>query len=312
VHRILLLLLIVLACDAYAQHTRLYAVVAGNDDPANFMAGSSLGSGLWQSDDTGRTWKQLGWKHIKAFSMDHDSNGRVLYLAAGNGVLKSTDYGESWKVTTDWRVAEVMDVKVIPEEPSIVIAATAHGVIKSTDAGNSWESAHKGIATPYTSRLHFQNDILYACNEDGIYTSTDLGNDWKIVTGSPKAVRGITALNDQVWAVGDSEEIMLTSLGRWIDNRPSRSALWSPHYSVTLQKRFAGGIDGVWEYRVSLHGYSVCSGPPNVHSITSIGSQMLAGTLGDGIWVRDGLDGDWEKLALSKAQVWTLIAVDIK
>src|SRR5688572_30534684 len=124
---LLFLLLMALACDAFAQHTRLYAVVAGNDDPANFMAGSSLGSGLWQSDDTGKTWTQLGWKHIKAFSMDHDSNGRVLYLAAGNGVLKSTDHGGSWKVMTDWRVAEVMDVKVIRERPSIVIAATAHG-----------------------------------------------------------------------------------------------------------------------------------------------------------------------------------------
>ena len=307
----IILILLVLACNVRAQHTRLYAVVVGNDDPANFMAGSSLGSGLWQSDDTGRTWQQLGWKHIKAFSMDLDSNGRILYLAAGNGVLKSTNYGETWKVMTDWRVAEVMDVLVVKSTPNI-IASTAHGVIKSTDAGHTWRPAHDGIATPYTSRLHFHRNILYACNEDGIFTSTDLGSNWKLVTGSPKGMRDITTFGDQLWAVGDSAETMLTSQGHWIESSAIRSALWAPHYSATLQKRFAGGIDGAMEYRLSLQGYSIYNGPPNVHAITSIGSQIFAGTLGDGIWTRNDTAGDWEQIALPKSQVWTLKAVDIK
>src|SRR4051812_3451706 len=53
-----------------AQHTRLFACALASDEPTAFMGGSSIGAGLWQSDDTAKTWKQLGWKHVKCYSVD--------------------------------------------------------------------------------------------------------------------------------------------------------------------------------------------------------------------------------------------------
>ena len=105
-----------------AQHTRIYACAIANDSAGAFMGASSNGSGLYQSDDTGKTWKHLGWSNIKCYSMDivQSSNGRILYLATGLGVLQSTDFGETWKHLTDWRVSEVMDVAVNQKSPKSV------------------------------------------------------------------------------------------------------------------------------------------------------------------------------------------------
>ena len=304
------IILFLLTCTSHvnAQHTRLYAVVLGNDDPANFMAGSSLGSGLWQSDDTGRTWKQLGWKHIKAYSMDHDSNGRILYLAAGNGVLKSTDHGESWRVMTDWRVAEVMDVKVIARQPNIVLAATAHGMIRSTDAGHSWSLSHSGIEMPYVSRLHLGRDQVYACAESGLYASADLGKTWRrIWNGS--AVRAISNFKDLHLAVGDSSWALIRHDNTIAIERNASGAHWDAHYSPGSNVRFVSGINGVgrfWEKE-----YITYEGPRNVHAVVSIGETVFAGTLGEGLWANDS-DGAWRAIALPRSNIWSLHIARVK
>jgi hypothetical protein len=314
VRRIFSLLFLLVTGDAYAQHSRLYAVVAGNDDPANFMAGSSLGSGLWQSDDTGKTWKQLGWKHIKAFSMDHDLYGRVLYLAAGNGVLKSTDFGESWKVMTDWSVAEVLDLKVIPRMPNIVIATTAHGVIKSTDSGSTWEPFHRGIEQPYSSRLLLSNNSVFVCTESGLYESDSL-TTWRKIEGVPGAIRNISWRKNHLIATGDSSMSTLTFYGKATASQVHEYALWDAEYVHETAQNYVAGIKGVGlvKPRTDREDTETITyeGPRNVHSLVSIGDKLFAGTLGDGIWMKQGTMGEWQAIALPKSQVWTLVAAQI-
>jgi hypothetical protein len=282
---------------------RIYAVVAGNDDPANFMAGSSLGSGLWQSDDTGRTWLQLGWRHIKAFSMAHDSNGKLLYLAAGNGVLKSSDHGLTWKVMTDWRVAEVMDVLVHPRHHNIIIAATAHGMIKSTDAGTTWKPSHKGIWQPYASRVYSFNELLYACTEEGLYYSDNDAVSWKLVESSPKAIRAATQFKDLVLFGGDSSLSMTGYKMNVSRTATTNSALWDICY---LPERLGYIVAGQQGVGVSMLDDPInFEGPKNVHALATVGKHVFAGTLGDGIYMSEDLS-DWRFLALPKSQVWTL------
>ncbi|HET6510934.1 MAG TPA: hypothetical protein VFH43_01990 [Candidatus Kapabacteria bacterium] len=267
------------------------------------MAGSSMGSGLWQSDDTGKTWKQLGWKHIKAYSMDHDSNGRILYLAAGNGVLKSTDHGESWRVMTDWRVSEVMDVKTIPKHPQTVIAATAHGIFRSTDAGESWKRSHKGIEQPYVSQIYVEQHAIYACAESGFYCSTNQGVSWKLVKRSPRPIRAAEAFKDLTMIVGDSHWALYRFDNSLASAHRSSSALWAAHYPSRLNQRFVGGIKGVGEF--IGHEDIAYRGPKNVHALSSIGDVVFAGTLGEGLWAREQA-GEWRQMALPRSNVWSL------
>ncbi len=126
---------------AHAQHLRIFACAIANDSPGAFMGGSSNGSGLYQSDDTGKTWTHLGWDNIKCYSMDEvrSSNGRILYEATGLGILRSTDYGAHWKQLTDWRISEAMDVAVNQKNPREIYIATAHGPWMTENGGKSWK-----------------------------------------------------------------------------------------------------------------------------------------------------------------------------
>gem|GEM_PF-6401940 len=144
---------------ASAQHLRIFACAIGNDSTGAFMGGSTNGSGLYQSDDTGKTWKHLGWNNIKCYSMDmvQSSNGRILYEATGLGVLRSTDYGEHWKQITDWRISEVMDIAIDQKNPNEIYLATAHGPWRTRDGGKTWSEFHN--SRQYSNGVQFIDSV---------------------------------------------------------------------------------------------------------------------------------------------------------
>ena len=186
-----LVLIFPLSTTISAHHTRLYACALASDDPSAFMGGSSIGGGLWQSDDTGRTWKQLGWKHVKCYSVDivQKSNGKIIYEACGNGLLRSTDAGVSWRMTTDWRMTEVMDVAVDQKHPQNIYIATAGAIWKSDDAGANWFETDAELSSPiFVSELKIDpdnNSMLHASTSRGIFASHDGGVDWQYKAPSP-------------------------------------------------------------------------------------------------------------------------------
>src|SRR5512133_3885137 len=116
-------------------------------------AGDNPLVGIFVSTDAGRTWTHRGWReYVRVFYTEAGPDG-TLWSACGNGVMRSTDRGESWKITTDWTVTEVLKVKVDPSRPRTVVAATAYGVIRSTDHGESWTSQNTGLRRPFTSDI---------------------------------------------------------------------------------------------------------------------------------------------------------------
>ena len=135
----------------------IYTVVLGNQ---NYVVGSStLRSGLFVSHDDAKTWRHVGPENLKAYSMDavDSAKGRVLYIAAGNGVHKSTDFGATWRIMTDWRMTEVLDVKVDQSNPDDVYAATAFGLWRSTDGGETWSNPDGPLKKRYCYRLMMWN-----------------------------------------------------------------------------------------------------------------------------------------------------------
>ncbi len=253
--RLAAILCLLLICEtAFAQHShvRIFATAIANDSAGAFMGGSSNGSGLYQSDDTGRTWRHLGWNNIKAYSMDEvqSSNGRILYLATGLGILRSTDFGEKWKVLTDWRIAEAMDVAVNQKHPNEIYIATAHGPWRSRDGGVTWQQLLSGLSVPYCSKVVIDsvlpNQVSLAA-EDGLFKLVD-DSIWKPITSrsarsdrnapstETKKVRAIVQSAAHYWQVADGQhwctaEMVSTSQS---DKRPS---YWS--------YRLVGGADGI-------------------------------------------------------------------
>ncbi|HZK75864.1 MAG TPA: sialidase family protein [Candidatus Kapabacteria bacterium] len=195
---------------ANAQHLRIFACAIANDSADAFLGGSSNGSGLYQSDDTGKTWKHLGWDNIKCYSMDmvQSSNGRILYEATGLGVLRSADYGEHWKQLTDWRVSEAMDVAVNQKNPDEIYIATAHGAWKTKNRGKVW-------AEYDTLKLYFNRVLLDDSGHPEFYES-----DLHYVGGRPDQIDSADISYKVIISLdppnSDPSFVLISTLGRGI------------------------------------------------------------------------------------------------
>lgn len=253
---LLLCVLFVLSRNARAQHLRIFACAIANDSAGAFLGGSSNGSGLYQSDDTGKTWKHLGWDNIKCYSMDmvQSSNGRILYEATGLGILRSTDYGESWKQLTDWRISEAMDVAINRKNPNEIYIATAHGPWRTKDGGGVWQRADSDATEQFALTILLDSNRLKGLPETFV-------THWIQFEGKPSKKFEDEDLPYQKWC--DCSEF------------PDGE----------------GGPSGFIEQRISygLHdamivGVRVLS-IPDISSCLDLGDLRAVGSLGNGVFV---------------------------
>ena len=182
----------------------------------NSQRSVSYGSGLYRSDDGGKTWRNVGLKnseHIGRIAIDpKDSN--IVYVAAqgplwgpggDRGLYKTTDGGKTWNQVL--KISEntgVTDVVIDPNDPDTVYAASYQrrrhmwtlidggpesAIYKSTDAGMTWNKLRAGLPTTDMGRIGLaispvESNVLYATIESGdrkggIFRSSDRGGSWE-------------------------------------------------------------------------------------------------------------------------------------
>jgi photosystem II stability/assembly factor-like uncharacterized protein len=205
-----------------------YSIGAIAVDPKNFLTvwvGSgennsqrsvSYGSGLYKSEDGGRSWRNVGLKtseHIGRIAIDpKDSN--IVYVAAqgplwgpggDRGLFKTTDGGKTWKnILNISEHTGVTDVVIDPNDPNTVYCASYQrrrhmwtlinggpesAIYKSTDAGATWNKLRAGLPTVELGRIGLalspvDSNVLYATVEaadrrGGIFRSSDRGSSWE-------------------------------------------------------------------------------------------------------------------------------------
>jgi photosystem II stability/assembly factor-like uncharacterized protein len=176
----------------------------------------SYGTGMWKSDDAGRTWKSIGLKnsrHIPRLRV-HPTNPDIVYAAVmgdlfkdsnDRGVYRSKDGGKNWeKVLFVNNAASAVDLAMDPTNPRILYASTwrirrnphslssggeGSSLWKSTDGGDSWVELTKnegmtkdtiGIIGVAVSAV--RPDRVFAIVESktgGVFRSDDGGKTWK-------------------------------------------------------------------------------------------------------------------------------------
>ena len=192
-------------------------VIVGMGEHAARGVMTSMGDGIYKSNDSGVTWTHIGLeftRHISDIRI-HPHNPDIIYVAAQGaqygpsehrGVYKTIDGGKSWKkILFKSKTSGASSLSMDMNNPRILYAAMwdhkrtpwkitsggpDSGIYKSIDGGNNWEKIQKGLPDSFgksgisVSRANSQ--IVYlnieaADDKGGVYRSDDGGKKWKQV-----------------------------------------------------------------------------------------------------------------------------------
>jgi len=318
-----LLLVVLLNEFAFAQPETIYmAVRSSRQTRLNVSDNPTIG--LFLSRDAGATWEHKGWRdQIKVFYAEAGVDG-TLWSACGNGVLRSTDGGATWKITTGWEVTEVLKVKVDPRDPDVVYAATAYGIFKTANKGKSWQAKNKGLDNTFVSDIvidRTNSARLLVATEGGIYISTHKGESWAPAALRGKGVRTIVQdplRTKRFWAGTEDDGVFLSN---------KKGERWQPaNHNAGLTTVYAIAIDpensntiylGTHEggvYRSTDGGKSWqqrSNGMNNlvVHAVAILPSNpktIFAGTINGGLYRSTNGGETWQFNSQPEGQVWGL------
>ncbi|MDE3056494.1 MAG: exo-alpha-sialidase [Bacteroidota bacterium] len=280
--------------------------------------------GLFGSADGGNSWHHEGWiNYIRVFYTEAASDG-TLWSACGNGVLRSTDAGASWKITTGWQITEALKVRADNSDPSVVYAATAYGIFKTTDHGATWKKKSRGLPGRFTADVIIdeQNHAhLFAATEEGVYVSRDAGGHWMLCGLKGKGIRMLLQEqnNPQTLWAGTEDDGLLKSENDGATWKPMNNGLSAktvyalasnPSDSRLLFAGTHGG--GVFRSRDGgEHWTQQNNGLTNlvVHALLVLPSHpqsVFAGTLNGGLFRSDDEGNSWKFVCQPEAQVWGL------
>ena len=174
-----LLLRLLLAIALPAQY-RFYACLRTQK---NWVVGAPLPpSGLF-AQPPGGAWEHLGFNHPYIAAVDFDQRDpSTLYLAAGNGLIRATDYGRRWRILSGHEVTELRDLAIDSNAPGTVYFAHTAGIRVTRDGGASFEDAHGGLRRRYTESIRVDRSRagwLVCGGESGLFSSDDGGRSWK-------------------------------------------------------------------------------------------------------------------------------------
>jgi len=320
------LLLAAAHSTALAQKSTVYATVVSSK---LFVVGAANPrTGLHFQTTGGDTlWDHTGPRTSRVFDVAFGpgTDGRVIYLAAGNGVHLSRDFGASWRITTGWDITEVLSVSPDPLDTSTVYAATAYGVCKTTDGCRTWRKMNTGLTRTFTGRVlvdHTKPSTVYCGGERGLYISTNGGERWTRSGLSVGQVLGIAQhpTKPEVLLVGTEEHGLYRSTdgGRtWtkseagVDHRTFYAIAFDPSNPEIV---YAGGyVTGVYKSTDGGVRWSRVNeglGCRTIHALAvdpRDSNTVYAGGYWGGLFRTHTAGERWEAAGLAEAQVWNIM-----
>lgn len=301
-----------------------YVLHAGLIQTKGYVVGAPLASSGFYRFEGGETWIHLGWNIPRVSGLAYDpTNPDVIFLACGNGGLRTRDGGRSWRITTGWRVTEAQDVAVDPNAPAHVYLATAYGVWATTDQGDTWREATGDVARKYTQAVavdRTQAGRVFAGMEGGLWRSEDGGQSWSHVAAFEDVLDVQQSATDpRVWLAGTQNDGVLLSTdgGRTWQPALREATIIAVAIDPTEAKRMAavGWNTGVlvsadggqsWQRRgqtlPSPHFYEVLFDP-------TISGRLWAATVEAGIFYSDDLGKTWTAAGMDGTLVFDMIFI---
>lgn len=228
--------------------TRTVWIDPRDDTGETWFVGSAQG-GVWKTEDAGESYTLktpdvphlgtaaiMGCQDVPEVIYAGSGEGFNFLSAAGAGIFKSTDGGESWTVlastTNNKAFANVLRMAVHPQNPDIVYAATRNNnsagdvegfVMRSQDGGDTWEEVlfHFDIIPDIALSPHDPNVLFAGLNQEGVLKTIDGGDNWDFVwlfespelrpgrielalsPSDPNIIYFTTPINDEEFQPGD-------------------------------------------------------------------------------------------------------------
>lgn len=266
-------------------------------------------------------WVNMHHPNLFSYGLDysrHEDTFR-LYIAGGNGLHRSSDGGESWKVLTGWQAEDILSVATHPYDSTIVYVSTSFGVFGTRDDGRTWQRRMEGMKRWYVQKviIDIQSaETLYAAAEDDLYASYNGGMYWKpLQTGVPEILSVVQHPVDSKILIAGTENhgaVVSRDGGEsWItaENLP-KTAIYSLAYSGDGRYVYAGGYKtGVWRSADNGISWDIIWDDEDVEAIYALtvhpdnNQYIVAGTNGNGLY--ETFDGGltWQHAGLFGAHV---------
>jgi photosystem II stability/assembly factor-like uncharacterized protein len=294
----------------------------------NYIVGATNApSGLYQFErDT--TWTHFGWNNVRNFGIAADpKNSDTIFLACGNGALRTFDAGISWKITTDWQITEVLDVTIDPFNTRQVYIATAYGVWRTTDRGETWHVSSKGLSSNFVQTIETDRRAKYrliAGGESGLFVSENRAENWRHIIPVDVPICDIhqNFKSPKIWLAGTEDHGVIISRDhgntwQYSVGEISKETI----YAVVTDPRnpdimVAGGFQtGIY---VSKNGgkkwKKYTSGLPvtDIHALIfdpDKKGRIWTGTVGAGVYFSDDFGKSWKYAGLRGAEIWDIIFI---
>lgn len=144
------------------------------------------------------------FEHVHALAFD--AAGRVLWLGAHTGLYRSDDRGRTWARVTlpaPGHGPDVMAIALHPAEAGIVYVGTHEaGVLKTTDGGKTWAGVNTGLRGLDVHGLAIDPNApaklhgLVRETGAGLYRTTDGGQTWvRVDDGPPGETKVLASVN---------------------------------------------------------------------------------------------------------------------
>jgi len=286
------------------------------------VAGSAAGGyGLFTQTLGDTVWTRATKSNVLAFGLGYFDNGltRRYYLAAGNGVHRSTDGGKNWRILTSWRTEEILAVVPDPVDSAVIYAATPLGVFKTTDDGDTWERKMNGVSTWFIQRIVMDRRdrrTLYAATEKDLYRTTDAGETWSPMGSGCAPMLAVLQhpAMDSVIIVGGED----SGLRRTTDGGKTWSAVRGLEKATVYTFRAsrdgsdlytAGWKTGLWRSTDAGASWQQVWAPEGIDAVYSLfvypedARHILVGTVGHGIYESTDRGATWHYAGLNGGQV---------
>ena len=219
-------------------------------------------SGLYRSDDGGKTWQPaFGSLNLQepltaqavVIPPDFDREPSVFVGLAG-GILRSLDGGQNWEsayVPSPPPVISTLAMSPNYDEDGLLFAGTVEdGILSSTDRGRRWNTANFGLLDLNVLCLTLSPDFakdetIFAGTQSGIFRSTNGGRSWREVNLSIgfQAVLCLTlspnfATDATLFAGTEHHGLLRSTDGGLTWQRLAKSVLRHPINSILLAPDF--------------------------------------------------------------------------